>query len=385
MVTPVASPLVRIMRASLFFLVSSLLVLSPIGAVACPGRTNISCVGLSLDGQRALPYSSDGIRHVNSPVSTDPTFQYEILDERGISLLGRVRGTSLQVERWSTNLNTWVMEFVAAGYLPKEPLPLAPKTPYPFSELPTRMVVSDFYGTRLDTLPPLATGEYRVSFTIVADFPITSTATFAVGATPSRESGIQVSPEGTRVIVTKDVGEERWVIFHYLQFGTLMGNVYFKDGRAPVFLFCNRTAKSTDDYRGTFDYECYAADSCEEAPCGTRRDWHFVANVTLPGTFFLPNGQDQSPIGGESRTLLSQDLRDEMASFGIDGLFATSNRSVAATAERQSGIQVTPQRSWSILINKDVGSDRWSLLYRPYGQRGILVGSVFNSTGAAPT
>lgn len=138
-------------------------------ALACPGINNLSCLGVKLDGERAEPYSGVTIRQIGDPVSPDPSFWYEILDDRGVNLLGRIAGTTLQLQRWSTELQTWVLEYYAVSNLPQDPFPLLPQTEYRFSELPALLTVRDFYGTKLDQVPPLSVGEYRVAFSIVAD------------------------------------------------------------------------------------------------------------------------------------------------------------------------------------------------------------------------
>jgi len=42
------------------------------------------------------------------------------------------------------------------------------------------------------------------------------------------QSGLQVTPDGKRTLVNKDVGDERWAIVRSTD--TVSGNVYFPDG-----------------------------------------------------------------------------------------------------------------------------------------------------------
>ena len=52
----------------------------------------------------------------------------------------------------------------------------------------------------------------------------------------ARESGFQLSPDGRQILVSKDVGPERWVIVQ-ADDGTVSGNV-FRDAGAPLFVWC---------------------------------------------------------------------------------------------------------------------------------------------------
>src|SRR5882757_645067 len=81
------------------------LLLGMIGeARACPDGILLECVGVRIDDHPAQPYIFLGIHEVDQVVSADPTFWYEILDDRGVGLLGRVGLSALQVERWSPEL-----------------------------------------------------------------------------------------------------------------------------------------------------------------------------------------------------------------------------------------------------------------------------------------
>jgi hypothetical protein len=88
--------------------------------------------------------------------------------------------------------------------------------------------------------------------------------------------GTQRTPRGTPVLVQKDVGAERWAI-SLNDDGTVTGNVYFADDRAPAFIVC--TATSIQDR-----FACAGADACPAAPC--ERQFRSLGEVTVPPLFF---------------------------------------------------------------------------------------------------
>ena len=51
-----------------------------------------------------------------------------------------------------------------------------------------------------------------------------------------RGSGVRGTPDGAQTLINKDVGPERWAIARSDD-GTVTGNVFFADGRPPVFIF----------------------------------------------------------------------------------------------------------------------------------------------------
>jgi hypothetical protein len=102
------------------------------------------------------------------------------------------------------------------------------------------------------------------------------------GGTADRESGVQLTPEGTRTLISKDIGEERWAITRNAD-GSVTGNVFFRDGRDPVFVYCTETGSTASDVM----LRCESADGCALAPCPPGA-WTFVAEVPLPRSFFAP-------------------------------------------------------------------------------------------------
>ncbi len=113
-------------------------------------------------------------------------------------------------------------------------------------------------------------------------------------AVSASTKGVQITPdplvENQHLLVSKDVGSERWSIS--LNFDdTITGNVFQCDGGAPAFVWCD---KIDDDHSPDFPnrvitWRCFGADSCAAPPCGSADQWQLINNhVQLTGSFFLP-------------------------------------------------------------------------------------------------
>lgn len=129
------------------------------------------------------------------------------------------------------------------------------------------------------------------------------------------EAGVQVTPDAERILVSKDVNAERWAITRNDD-GTVTGNVFPLDGGPPSFVWCEQAGRDDDDFFDDFidDFEdfiddlidgngdgdgdgdgvddelmfsCFGAGPCAEQPC-TEDQWTFIADVTLPESFFRP-------------------------------------------------------------------------------------------------
>jgi len=96
-------------------------------------------------------------------------------------------------------------------------------------------------------------------------------------------SGVQITPDLGRVLVSKDVGAERWAITRHLDDKTVTGNVFGGPGSAPKFVWCEQTGESGGDVA----LRCFGADGCNRAPC-TSDQWTPIGPVTLPLAFFAP-------------------------------------------------------------------------------------------------
>jgi len=105
--------------------------------------------------------------------------------------------------------------------------------------------------------------------------------------------GVQILPDGSQILVSKDVGNERWSIA--LNLGeeaplNVTGNVFARSGGAPSFLWCSLTdiAGNPEDIRNVlFTWACFGSDACSAPPCGGDQ-WQFVSEISLQGEFFLP-------------------------------------------------------------------------------------------------
>lgn len=102
------------------------------------------------------------------------------------------------------------------------------------------------------------------------------------------QSGVRDSLDGSSILVNKDVGEERWAISFHHASGTVTGNVFFPDGRDPAFVWCAPEGEpgSIEPAAPDLALACYGSDPCDGAPCAGPA-WSFLANVTLPVSFFL--------------------------------------------------------------------------------------------------
>ncbi len=107
------------------------------------------------------------------------------------------------------------------------------------------------------------------------------------------DSGVALLPDDSGILVSKDIGGERWAIHadltsdHSLQ---LTGNVFRGAGSEPAFVICLpfQVDGSTDDIANAiFHYTCSGTGTCRIGNCP---DWVVIASdVTLPGSFFLPH------------------------------------------------------------------------------------------------
>ncbi len=164
------------------------------------------------------------------------------------------------------------------------------------------------------------------------------------------QSGLQITPDGKRTLVSKDVAAERWAIT-LAPDGSVTGNVFFPDGGEPRFVACDPTGAGDDP----LELSCWGADKCPIAPC-TSDHWVFIANVSLPASFFLP------PENGPSR-----DDAVERAAGGASNV--------------PSGLQLTLDQDRT-LVSKDVGPERWAITRNE--DDGTVTGNVFFPGGDEP-
>src|SRR5262245_3931116 len=118
-------------------------------------------------------------------------------------------------------------------------------------------------------------------------------AIVAAASSAHAGDGVQILPDATRILVSKDVGSERWAITLDLGEETplnVTGNVFRRDGGPASFVWCviQDVAGGPDDIRNAqFTWNCFGSDRCSGPPC-TADQWQFLGAVTLPGRFFLP-------------------------------------------------------------------------------------------------
>ena len=104
-------------------------------------------------------------------------------------------------------------------------------------------------------------------------------------------TGVQVTPDRSHVLVSKDVGTERWAIAGSSVDDSISGNVFRTDGGAPAFVWCRKTDDdfNSDIHQRKLTYECSGADPCPSAGCNPDTQWNVIAsNVQLLASFFLP-------------------------------------------------------------------------------------------------
>jgi hypothetical protein len=164
-----------------------------------------------------------------------------------------------------------------------------------------------------------------------------------------RGSGIQVTPDQKRTLISKDVDGARWAITRNADDGTVTGNVYVPDGD-PLFLYCEQTDATAADVT----LSCSSADGCVTAPCG---GFSLIGKVTLPREFFaVPTGE--APASNLLATALARAAREAPAD----------------AAGRGSGIQVTPDGKRT-LISKEVQGARWAITRN--ADDGTVTGNVY--------
>lgn len=170
-------------------------------------------------------------------------------------------------------------------------------------------------------------------------------------------TGLQVTPDDKRTLVSKDVGSERWAITLNADDGTVTGNVFKADGSDPSFVWCEWLFDdgNPDVYERQVTFDCSGADSCPGPSCSADQ-WMSLATVQLPYGFFLP---PLTTAGVSSNTTVPVDV--------LDGA--------------PSGLQISPDRKYT-LVSKDVGSDRWAITLNE--DDGTVTGNVY-TPGQEPT
>lgn len=127
----------------------------------------------------------------------------------------------------------------------------------------------------------------------------------ATSAHAQRQSGINITPDSARYLISKDVGSDRWAITYNLDDKTVTGNVFSTAGSAPQFVWCTTTSvqQAANPADAQYNLRCQFAGPCAEAPCSASL-WEQSApvDVTVPGSFLLPP-QTRSTLAGNVQPL----------------------------------------------------------------------------------
>jgi len=119
-------------------------------------------------------------------------------------------------------------------------------------------------------------------------------------ARAQRASGIQLTPDSARYLISKDVDTDRWAITYNLEDDTVTGNVFSTTGGVPQFVWCSVVSvdQSPDPAEAQYDLSCQFTGPCDAAPC-TREAWDVnpPVPVTVPGSFLLPSGTQATLAG----------------------------------------------------------------------------------------
>lgn len=115
-------------------------------------------------------------------------------------------------------------------------------------------------------------------------------------------SGLQISPDGKRTLISKDVGTQRWAITLNADDGTVTGNVFASDGGAPSFVWCSETARTESD----ITFSCSGADPCPLEPCPADDEWSFIAARAFRGR---SSSRETRPTSSQARARFAYLLR----------------------------------------------------------------------------
>ncbi len=172
-------------------------------------------------------------------------------------------------------------------------------------------------------------------------------------------SGVQITPDGKRTLISKDVGTERWAITWNADDSSVTGNVFLPGGGETSFVWCEETSRAD----GEVSYRCFGADQCPLGPC-TAEDWGLLAEVSLPEEFFLPPLEFPSAPGDAA-----QAIRIERVQGGSGGVSSPSGAQSSPDGKRR-------------LVSKDVGGERWAITL--HDDDLSVTGNVFFPGGGDP-
>ena len=161
------------------------------------------------------------------------------------------------------------------------------------------------------------------------------------------QSDLEVTPDGERILISKDVSGSRWAITYEPEEGTVTGNVFPLDGSPPQFLWCREVGPLGAP---AVELECHRAEGCT--------NWHRLEPlVSISRSFFDPERRSDRAI--ERRT---------------ERRMANASGTAALSRYGPSG--------WPLLISKEVGDERWTISVE---RDGSVFGNVFSGDEDPPT
>lgn len=106
------------------------------------------------------------------------------------------------------------------------------------------------------------------------------------------QSPTTVSADSRVIMVSKDVGGQRWAITRDLRALTVTGNVFSPEGGPAQFVWCAQR----DETSQQISFTCYGASPCGQVSCADT--WSFIANVDLPSSFFAAGAAGEAGLPG---------------------------------------------------------------------------------------
>ena len=127
-----------------------------------------------------------------------------------------------------------------------------------------------------------------------ARLTVLATAALLVTAPAHAQRAVQVSPDGSNLLINKPFGGQEWSIVVNFDAQTVAGNVFNFDGSDPQFLYCNileQPITSPADFANleSVVLDCRAAEGCSSFPCSPA-SWTELGQVAVIASFFLPPG-----------------------------------------------------------------------------------------------
>ncbi len=125
-----------------------------------------------------------------------------------------------------------------------------------------------------------------------------------------RQSAIQLTPDSGRYMISKPVGNSRWVITYNLDDKTVTGNVFNTETDDVDFLWCriltDQVVHQPDPLETSYPLQCFLAAGCTEAPCSASAWTELVGVQPLEGSFLLPPGT-KATLAGNVQPVLTED------------------------------------------------------------------------------